>query len=95
MNIIPEIPAITPNYYCTWSTQNYGREDANTDDISVFEGDQGARKARHFLNEDVIFSSNGFIMQFDKARRDLYFVLDDGWDVPYNVHPDTSRYLFG
>jgi len=96
MNLIPNAAGSTPNYYCTWHTQNYGREDADREpDIAVFEGDQGAKKARHFLNDDVVFGPGGMIRQFDRIRGDLYFVFDDGWDVPYGVHPDKQRYLFG
>lgn len=96
MNLIPQAAGSAPNYFCTWSTQNYGREDADREaDIAVFEGDQGAKKARLFLNDDVVFSPGGMIDQFGPIRRDLYFVFDDGWDVPYGVHPDTQRYRFG
>jgi hypothetical protein len=96
MNLIPNTFSKAPNYYCTWSTQNYGRDDADMEaDIAIFEGDQGAKKARHFLNESIVFSAGGMIDQYDSVRGDLFFVFDDGWDVPYDVHPNTQRYQFG
>ena len=36
-----------------------------------------------------------WLQQFPKIRGDLYLMLDDGWDVPYGVHPDKSRDRFG
>jgi len=96
MNLIPNKPGLSPNYFCTWSTQNFGRTD-DLEDINLvaFEGDQGAKSARDYLSEDVVFSKNGMIDQYDKIRSDLFFVFDDGWDVPYGVHSDTQRFRFG
>ena len=31
MNLIPNAPGLSPNYWCTWSTQNFGREDEHPD----------------------------------------------------------------
>ncbi|MGH4050315.1 MAG: hypothetical protein ACREVX_03030 [Clostridium sp.] len=96
MNIIPNLSGTTPNYYCTWTTQNYGRKNTvDVDNATAFDGIQGAKGARNYLNEEVVFSKNGFINQYELIRKDLYFVFDDGWDVPYDVHPDTQRYQFG
>ena len=96
MNLITKGFCETPNYYCTWTTQNYGREDVEIEEnIAVFEGDQGAKSARQFINEKTIFARGGMINQFDKIRKELYFVFDDGWDVPYNVHPDSKYHMFG
>ena len=95
MNLIPNKPGTTPNYYCTWEAQN------NIDDPKrglyheQLEGQEGAKLARYSLNDDIVFGEDGLALQYEKAREDLYFVLDDGWDVPLDVHSDTQRHEFG
>ena len=95
MNLIPDKPGSTPSYYCTWGAQNNIDDTGRKLNPVKFEGDQGAQLARHNLNDEVLFGKNGLALQYEKIREDLFFVLDDGWDVPYNVHPDTQRYKFG
>lgn len=85
----------TPSYWCTWSTQNRVAEDKkgreNNFDSAAFLGDQGAQLARAEMNEDNIFRSGGWADFYPEIRGDLFFMLDDGWDVPYGVHPDKNR----
>lgn len=84
------------NYYCTWNVQNFGRPDAALEKSpEVFLGAEGAKKARDYLNEEHIFQNGGLADQYEEVRGDLYFLMDDGWDVPYNVHPDTQITSFG
>ena len=89
----------TPSYWCTWSTQNRVAEDKkgreNNFDSAAFLGDQGAQLARAEMNEDNIFRSGGWADFYPEIRGDLFFMLDDGWDVPYGVHPDKNRPSFG
>jgi len=94
-NLIPNEPGSTPSYYCTWEAQNSGTQEERELDPVKFEGDQGARRARNNLNDEFLFGDDGLALQYEKIRGDLYFVLDDGWDVPYDVHPDTQRHQFG
>lgn len=85
-----------PHYWCTWRTQNAlsrQRFGEKTNPV-LFEGDQGAKLARSVLNEEFLFGENGAAWQFPKFRDRLYFMLDDGWDVSYQTHPDTNRHLF-
>jgi len=95
MNLIPNKPSNTPSYYCTWEAQNNIEKTDRESDYAAFEGDQGAQMARASLNDDILFGKNGLALQYEKVRGDLYFILDDGWDVPYNVHPATDMYEFG
>ncbi len=41
---------------------------------------------RDMLREETVFGENGLIRQFPDIRSSLYFVFDDGWDVPYGLH---------
>lgn len=91
MNLIPTAPGPSPNYWCTWSTQNFGREDEHPD-FHNYLGDVGAQFARAEMHEKNL---RRWLRQFPKIRGDLYLMLDDGWDVPYGVHPDRNRHRFG
>lgn len=91
MNLIPSAPGPSPNYWCTWSTQNFGREDERPD-YRNYLGETGSRFARAEMNEKNLIR---WMRQFPRIRGDLYLLLDDGWDVPYGVHPDKSRDRFG
>ncbi|MDE6274467.1 MAG: hypothetical protein K2L87_05420 [Clostridiales bacterium] len=85
-------------YWCTWLTQNYIAERSYTKERGVapqFVGDQGAREARSVINEEAVFGRNGFAAQWGEIRSDLYLMFDDGWDVPYGVHPADRRDAFG
>ena len=67
----------TFDYYCTWQAQN------------VLGYTKGISN-RDYLNEDIIFGKDGLVTSYPTIRKNLYFVLDDGWDVPYgkNVKED-------
>lgn len=90
---------ITPSYWCTWSTQNRDAERLNEEvkknNPAAFLGDQGAQLARATMNEESIFSQGGWADYFPEIRGDLFFMLDDGWDIAYGIHPDKNRKLFG
>lgn len=84
------------SYFCTWNAQNFGRKDAALEkNGSIFLGSEGAKKARDAMNEEFIFGQGGLADQYGPIRDCLYFVLDDGWDVPYGVHPDSQIEAFG
>jgi len=89
------------SYWCTWSTQNYlgGKslesltEEKKKEKLLDLDG---AKLARSMINEENIFGENGLLYQFPKdVRKELYFMLDDGWDVDYGIHPDINRGCFG
>lgn len=97
MNLIPEKAGKTPNYWCTWHTQNFSgiTEPLESMSPALFEGEQGAKSARSRLNQEALFGECGWADFFPEIRRDLYLMLDDGWDVPYGVHPDENLGKFG
>ncbi len=73
INLIPHIVNSTPDYYCTWQTQLYATND----------GKPTAQRA--ILTEKALFSQEkpfGWANFYEKARQDLFLVMDDSWDVP-------------
>lgn len=73
VDLIPDIQNPTPDYYCTWQTQLYATSG-------------GRPKAqRAIMGESQLFGEEnpyGWAYFYPDARRDLFIVMDDSWDVP-------------
>jgi len=78
-NLIPSTPGSAPDYFCTWNIQGY-----------VANYVKSAH--RNAMTEGNIFGAGkyqnwaGF---YPRIRSDLYFVMDDSWDVGF------TNYDFG
>jgi len=101
MSLIPQKNENSLSYWCSWHTQNivakidcmekYPAEEAQM----MVQGANGSRLARTMLNEELVFGENGYAHQYPDVRCDLYFMMDDGWDVDYGIHPDKNPSKFG
>lgn len=82
-NLVPDAPASKPNYWCTWAAQNYmyGHNLAELDS-KILEGDSGSNLAHAAMTEETLFGRTGWATDFfPKIRKDVFFLLDDGWQV--------------
>lgn len=73
VNLIPDITNPSPDYYCTWQTQLY----ATCDGKPVGQ--------RSVIGEKALFDKQkpyGWAYFYEAARKDLFLVMDDSWDVP-------------
>ncbi len=80
-NLVPDIKNPTPDYYCTWQTQLYATSDGKPE------------KQRAIIGEKGLFAEKkpfGWAYFYEKARGDLFLVMDDSWDVP--LSGDRSYY---
>ena len=80
VNLVPDTVNPTPDYYCTWQTQLYASCDGKP------EGQ------RRIICEKSMFDREkpyGWAYFYEKARGDLFFVMDDSWDVPME---DDKKY---
>jgi len=71
--LVPDIPNPSPDYYCTWQTQQY------------FTSAGGSALQRANLIEANILGNDmhqGWANFYPKVRKDLFFVMDDSWDIP-------------
>jgi hypothetical protein len=78
-SLVPESASKAPDYFCTWNVQGY---------ISNYSANEAQRQA---MNERNIFGDSlyqNWIGLFGKLHKDLYFVLDDSWDVPLDGNKD-------
>ncbi len=67
----------TYDYYCTWQAQN------------IYCQPKGVSN-RDYLDEEALFGEKGIVFAYPELRKDLYFILDDGWDVPYSYHVEED-----
>lgn len=72
----------------------YGRGDARLDPTEL-EGDVGAAHARDYMTEETIFGEGGLSDFYPEAQKHLYFMIDDGWDVPKVMQRDPHFYPGG
>jgi len=82
IGLIPDVPNPSPDYYCTWQTQQY------------FTSDGGSALQRINLIEANILGNGkyrGWVNFYPKARKDLIFVMDDSWDIP--LSGETKKYF--
>jgi len=74
-SLIPDKPSEAPDYFCTWTVQGYLVNFAS------------AEATRNEMKEENIFGNaarQNWSGMLQKVRSDLYFLLDDSWDVPFN-----------
>lgn len=83
-SLIPDTPTNAPDYFCTWNVQGYQ---------TSYTGSQNMRAV---VNERSLFGTGdkeGWVEFFPKIRADLYFVMDDSWDIPQDINTKTNKYL--
>ncbi len=84
LSLVPDRPSQAPDYFCTWNLQGY---------MVSYSGGENTRAA---MSEQSMFGHGkweGWVDVFPKIRADLYFVMDDSWDIPSDVNTDSNEYL--
>jgi hypothetical protein len=72
--LIPDSPGKAPDYFCTWNIQCY----------TVSYAD--AKTQRNAMTESNVFGTGKYqnwVGFYPRIRGDLYFVMDDSWDVGF------------
>ena len=83
-SLVPDTPSAAPDYFCTWSTQAY---------LINHDGHEPQRK---MMTEANIFGQGPYqnwVSFFPAIRQDLFFVMDDSWDIPADVNTRDNEYL--
>lgn len=84
VSLVPDIPTNAPDYFCTWNVQGYQTNYT------------GSEQTRAAINERSMFGTGdweGWVEFYPKIRADLYFVMDDSWDIPQEVNHKPNKYL--
>ncbi|MBO5872199.1 MAG: hypothetical protein J6Q75_06125, partial [Bacteroidaceae bacterium] len=83
-SLVPTTPSSAPDYFCTWNIQGY---------LVNYESTELQRRE---INEANIFGQGKYqnwANFFPRIRKDLYFVMDDSWDIPANENSSNNPYL--
>lgn len=88
-NLVPEKPASSPNYWCTWYAQNYWINRGQ--DMPELKGVTNPA-AREELNDYTIFNNkDGWATTYlPRGRQDYIFLIDHGWQTK-----DKSKRIAG
>lgn len=89
INLIPKKAEPNGNYLCTWWLQLKTAERLGlSGNITVCQ--------RDCMTAELLFDDESYYHVFKQEHRSgLYFLLDDGWDVPYGTDSKTSGIIFG
>ncbi|WMJ88987.1 hypothetical protein [Anaerocolumna sp. MB42-C2] len=87
INLIPDYGPDTGNYWCSWDTQFR---------LNSAEDGKDTVNLRNVLTQEFLFAENGVLNNyFHSIRKDLYIILDDGWDVPPGTPGNGEVSVFG
>lgn len=77
------------DYFCTWGSQGFlaNRDDNSNSNFNIATRDQ--------ISEEKVFGENDLAYVYPEIREYLYFVIDDGWDVPFGSTAPKNQELFG
>lgn len=85
-SIVPSTPSEAPDYFCTWNSQGYLASYTSTEDL------------RRMMTEKSLFGHDAFerwVGFYPQVRGDLYFVLDDSWDIPADANYKNDNPYIG
>ncbi len=83
-SLVPDTPSKAPDYFCTWNLQGY---------VVSYKSTELTRAA---MTEDYLFGDGPYqnwVNCYPAIRKDLYFVMDDSWDIPKGVNDSPNPYL--
>ena len=84
MRLIPSEGRNTANYWCTWRNQRLFTPNAFLH-MRTFDKVAADRMQRDILCDEFLFGKWGLLPDYmQEVRKDMYVLLDDGWDIPYN-----------
>ena len=72
-SLVPNTPSKAPDYFCTWNIQGY---------VCSYASGEEQRMAMTEKNMFGDSTNQNWVSFFPKIRKDLYFVMDDSWDIP-------------
>lgn len=83
MKLIPDEGRNTANYWCSWRNQRLFTPNAYVH-IRAYDKRVSDIMQRDILCDEFLFGKWGLLPNhMQEIRRDMYVLLDDGWDIPY------------
>lgn len=91
-SLVQEAPGLAPSYWTTWGVQNFA---VSAEIIALALSGQGLSAAASQLTEARLFGNEGWAHSFNPCRRDLYLLLDLGWDLEPASDPNLEPWRLG
>ncbi|MBP3370564.1 MAG: hypothetical protein J6L85_07410, partial [Clostridia bacterium] len=83
MKLIPKRASNTANDWCSWRNQRLFMPNPFLH-AKMFDNGLHDMVQREMLNDQILFGKHGILSEYmQDIRADMYVMLDDGWDVPY------------
>ena len=86
VNLVPTTPSAAPDYFCTWNIQGFRCSYTGSDNL------------RKNMTEENIFGQEygqRWVNMFPEIHPDLWFVLDDSWDIPKDENQKNGNQWVG
>ena len=90
ISFIPDKASENGTYLCTWEQQKKVAHKENLPGANIPE------RQRNALTAELLFNHEENYHLFSRDYRSgMYFLLDDGWDVPFNTNTENGTEAFG
>jgi len=83
-SLVPAFPSKAPDYFCTWNIQGYLCSYTST------EAQRAAMTEANMLGDSLY---QNWLSFYPSIRQDLFFVMDDSWDIPLSQDKTPNPYL--
>lgn len=103
MQLIPAEGRNTQNYWCSWRNQRLFMANPFLH-MRLFDKKTHEALQRDMLSDEFLFGTPGVVAHYmHSIRRDMYIMLDDGWDLPFlgdytsvgSLHLNPDRFPYG
>ena len=83
MKLIPSEGKNTANYWCSWRNQRLFMPNPFLH-MRLYDAPKHNKIQRDMLSDEFLFGKRGLLADYmEDIRKDMYIMLDDGWDIPY------------
>lgn len=84
-SLVPDRVSNVPDYFSTWNIQGYVVSYEGEPTVTVMD-------EQHMFGEGKL---EGWTRFFPEFREDLYFLMDDSWDIPAGTHGGSNAAHMG
>ena len=93
VNLVPNQPNSSPDYWCTWGAQNYVVDSFSIKHTLSLGGHS---VTAGYLTEKNVFGEKGWSESLpDILKQDLILLFDLGWDVPAGQRFESAQWMLG
>ena len=83
-SLVPSTPSKAPDYFCTWNIQGYLCSYISS------EAQRSEMTGQNMLGDSLF---QNWLSFYPLIKQDLFFVMDDSWDIPLTENKTPNQYL--